>query len=190
MDSLRMKTGIDLLEEGDMNEQVRQQILSILLVFLEDATETAAMYAIGQNRSVVTGADQAKALQYQARMFFQQAEGLEERTAMALRALQGGEESEEEGEESEEEAEESEEEDESEDMDDDQQEVACSDENNGIDDICEDDLQRARQIVPRVDAIVASWPLYAPEDPILKHLKKMVDHTLSTMENEGSSSDP
>ena len=150
--------------------------LSLIQIFAEDAMKTAGEYAIGNNRTVVTDDDVRRSLKYQARLFFQCVEDLEGRVdeaATVWRArLQGdGEDSEdEEGEGGEEE---------------DGEEEGSASGDASSDDVDPaaapppppDEVVKYRHMVSRVNAIAASWPTFAPTDPILQMIKRSIDAT-------------
>jgi hypothetical protein len=159
-----------------------QQVVSILMIFLEDSVETAATYAVGSGRRRVTADDQIKALQYQARMFFQQHD-LESRSVASLEAVREAWDDDEEDEEDE--SEEGDERDTDDDEDEscsrsdgDDDEAGARDEDNPAH-VSVESMTAAKKMVARVDAIASSWHLYAPDDPLLVRIKEAVDRTIS-----------
>jgi hypothetical protein len=193
---------------NSVDEEHHARVLSILLMFVQDSVETAAMYAIGQGRTKITGADQLKALQYQARMFFQQGD-LETRSVEALqtarsllRSDEGDEDDEYNDDENEDDdgsEEDDEQDNENEDDDDDDDDSEDDDDTDDDDDhaamlqrIDGPEMEAAQRMVTRVDAICKSWANYEPDDPVMAHIKAIVDRTIANFpqSNEYTASNP
>ena len=176
--------------------------MGLLRVFSEEAIKTAGEYSLACGRTHVANDDMQKALKYQARMFFQQVEDVDGRVDEAAREyLAGAEEESEEEEEGEEESGEAEEEEEAEE-DDETNSVSTSNSKSTTstvsasslassvvasalapgathaEAVCDEaELARCKASARRVDAIVASWDLYEPTDPLLIMIKKAIDAT-------------
>ena len=83
-----LRAGIGTGLEDDPNQEAADNFVAtsmgLITVFSEEALKTAGRYALAHNRTVVTDEDVAKALKFQARMFFQRVENLEGRVQDAV----------------------------------------------------------------------------------------------------------
>lgn len=182
-----LRTGLagDTTISDEQDTENAQQVMSVLMMFLEDSVETAATYAVGSGRRRVTADDQIKALQYQARMFFQQ-QDLESRSIASLEEVREMWKGDENDEEDDEDDEYDDEDEDNGDSDSDENEGTDSAEGDEDDDneesttqVTGDEMIAAKAMVARVDAIAASWHLYHPEDPVLVRIKQGVDKTIA-----------
>ncbi|AET42640.1 hypothetical protein EXVG_00291 [Emiliania huxleyi virus 202] len=162
--NIKMKTGYGL--ETDSDDENQQHFIAttmgLMQVFSEEALKTAAQYVIGKGRNNVTDDDVLKALKFQARMFFQRVEDLEGRVEEAARELWQDESSDEESSDSGEY---------------DNEESESDDSESSNMDICKDEEEQFKRIVPQVDAIVKSWDNYEPTDPVLIFIKNAINKT-------------
>lgn len=155
-----MRTG--LVGEVDVSEPEQtttDMVVALMRVFMKDAIVVAGRYTLGQGRTTVRGEDMRGALMYCARTFFEDPDMYQKIAAEQVEMDE---------EEGEEEEESDEEEDESGEEEDESEEQEFKGDTTDPRDV---------QLVKHVDAIVATWSKWVPEDPVHQLIKRAIDQT-------------
>ena len=151
---------------SDVEVSTIETTLALMRLFTQDAVEVAGRYTQAHGRTSVGARDIQRALMYCARTFFEASdEDLQHRIEEELKKMDEEEEDEEDEEEEEEEEEEDEEDEE--------------------DEECETSVDaaaspRSRGLVRHVDAVVQTWHLWTPTDPVHVLVKRAIDRTSVT----------
>ena len=163
-----LRSGFDAHVEDADNGTVTT-VIALLRVFALDASTIAGKYAEAHGRSVVTGNDMRSALMYCARTFFEQEDGtLATRVQEEVVRMN----EEEEGEESEES-----EADEEHDNGDEDSESEKSEDDEETGETGGGEHGENPRLVRHVNAIVETWHLWCPEDPVHQLIKRAIDST-------------
>lgn len=169
--TLQMERLPDLLRSGfdthveDADNGTVTTVIALLRVFALDASTIAGKYAEAHGRNVVTGNDMRSALMYCARTFFEQEDGtLATRVHEEVVRMND-----------EEEGEESEESEDDEEYDDSDSEKNEDDEGTG--ETGGGENGENPRLVQHVNAIVKTWHLWCPEDPVHQLIKRAIDNT-------------
>ena len=171
MDLLLPRAGFGDADTPEAERKTVETVVALLRTFSKDACLVAGRYTEAQGRHEVTGTDMRHGLMYCARTFFEQDDAdLQRRIREEVAEM----EEEEEGEEEEGEEEES------------TADTEGTAETEGAE--AEDNSEETVKgegggapadagFVRRVDAIVASWPLWVPTDPVHQLIKRAIDQT-------------
>ena len=173
MEALKLKTGFDLEEKvDDLDPEVVETTAGLMKIFTEAALETAAQYAIGDSRNVVTKDDIIKSLKYQARLFFQENSdnNIEERIREAIEEMDESSYEESSDEDSYEDDTGGEEEDTDDTDDTDDMEVE-------IDALPEEEIKKCRHMKFKIDEIVRTWDKFSPTDKLILNIKNAIEKT-------------
>lgn len=160
-----LRTGlVGDVESSPEDKSTVDKTIALLRLFSEDAIGIAGRYTCAHQRNEVTAMDMKCALMYCARTFFEQAHvDLDARMREEMRIMED--ESDEETASEDEEDEDNSEEDEEVDDEDGEEE--------------NEDPMTDAALVSHVNAIVASWPLWDPVDPVHVLIKRAIDQTLT-----------
>ena len=186
MEALKLKTGFDLEENvDDFDQEVVETTAGLLKVFTEAALETAAQYAVGDGRNVVTREDVIKSLKYQARLFFQEnSENIEDRIREAIEEMNemSDEESSDEDSYEEDSADgdtggEEEDIDDIDDTDDTDDTDDMDDTDVEIDSLPEEEIKKCRHMKFKIDEIVRTWEKFSPTNKLILNIKNSIEKT-------------
>ena len=164
----RLRTGFVAVDDDD-DDDVTDTVFALMRLFMKDAIVVAGRYTLAHERREVTEGDMKNALKYCARTFFERDDAdLQTIVREEMTRMQEEDEEEEEEDEDEEDDEDEEEEDEEEEDDEEEEEeTSVADESD-------------RQLAKHVDAIVTTWHLWEPTDPVHQLVRRAIDHTPTT----------
>jgi Mg-chelatase subunit ChlI len=154
-----MRTGlVGEVDASEPEQTTTDMVVALMRVFMKDAIVVAGRYTLGHGRTTVRGEDMRGALMYCARTFFEDPDMYQKIAAEQV---------------------EMDEEDES-----DEDDESGEEEESGEDDESEEQEfkgdatdPRDVQLVKHVDAIVATWNKWVPEDPVHLLIKRAIDQT-------------
>lgn len=177
MEALKLKTGFDLEEKvDDLDPEVVETTAGLMKIFTEAALETAAQYAIGDSRNVVTRDDIIKSLKYQARLFFQEnLENIDERIREAIEEMNEISDEESSDEESSDEDSYEEDSDEGGTAGDDTDDT--DDMDVEIDALPDEEIKKCRHMKFKIDEIVRTWDKFSPNDKLILNIKNAIEKT-------------
>jgi hypothetical protein len=151
-----LRTGLVGEVADDAARETTDTVLALMRVFMRDALVVAGRYTLARRRRRVGGRDMRAALMYCARTFFERDDAALAR-AVADEARAMADESDGESEASESEASEG--------------------ESGESEDAAAEPTPADLALATHVDRIVATWPLWAPTDPVHVLIKEAIDRT-------------